>query len=198
MNNDSLREQTVGINVRVKLLGMRFNLFQTINDITLKHTILPKEYSVCCIEKPEVGEYLKLYRSVGDDNMWWMRLTMSESELKETIQDSRVKIYKLVDNQRGQDIGFLEISTPRSAHIHIDYFGLIPSARGQGLGKLWLEWSLGECQRLGAITVSLTTNSADHPRALKNYLSAGFQILREVDEHWDIPVKLGLAIKENC
>jgi hypothetical protein len=45
--------------------------------------------------------------------------------------------------------------------------------------------------------MTVNTCSADHPRALPNYIAAGFREVRRVREAWDIPVRLGLAIPEN-
>jgi hypothetical protein len=42
--------------------------------------------------------------------------------------------------------------------------------------------------------VTVNTCTADHPRALPNYLAAGFQVIRTVREIWDVPNRLGLVI----
>jgi hypothetical protein len=42
--------------------------------------------------------------------------------------------------------------------------------------------------------LTVNTCTADHPRALPNYLKAGFRKLRTVHEEWPVPVSLGLRI----
>jgi hypothetical protein len=45
--------------------------------------------------------------------------------------------------------------------------------------------------------MTLNTCTADHPRALPNYLAAGFREVRRVQETWDIPRRLGLQVPEH-
>jgi hypothetical protein len=42
--------------------------------------------------------------------------------------------------------------------------------------------------------MTVNTCTADHPRALPNYLAAGFARLRTVREVWQVPHRLGLNI----
>jgi hypothetical protein len=42
----------------------------------------------------------------------------------------------------------------------------------------------------------VNTCDADHPRALPGYLRAGFRPLRNVREHWPIPLRLGMRIPD--
>jgi hypothetical protein len=44
--------------------------------------------------------------------------------------------------------------------------------------------------------VTVNTCTADHPRALPNYLAAGFIRLRTEREIWNVPNRLGLPIPE--
>ena len=46
-----------------------------------------------------------------------------------------------------------------------------------------------------ALTVNTCT--ADHPRALPNYLRAGFMPVRTAREIWDVPDHLGLQLPEH-
>ena len=46
----------------------------------------------------------------------------------------------------------------------------------------------------GRPAVTVNTCTADHPRALPAYVSAGFQRLRTVREVWPVPTRLGLTI----
>jgi hypothetical protein len=43
----------------------------------------------------------------------------------------------------------------------------------------------------------VNTCTADHPRALPNYLKAGYRKLRTVREEWPLPVSLGLRIPQH-
>ena len=81
--------------------------------------------------------------------------------------------------------------------MNLSYFGLRPQALGRGVGRLLLDAAVADARaRSPAGTVRVNTCTADHPRALPNYLDAGFRPLRTVRELWDIPDRLGLAIPE--
>ncbi|MGI9015142.1 MAG: GNAT family N-acetyltransferase [Phycisphaerales bacterium] len=71
----------------------------------------------------------------------------------------------------------------RSAHdagVELIYLGLIPSARGRGLGTLLLNHALASAARVGADRVSLAVDDANHP-ATRLYFASGFRrILRRV------------------
>jgi hypothetical protein len=45
--------------------------------------------------------------------------------------------------------------------------------------------------------VTVNTCTADHPRALPNYLRVGFRKLRDIPEDWHVPLRLGLVIPEH-
>ena len=47
---------------------------------------------------------------------------------------------------------------------------------------------------VGLRGMTVNTCSADHPRALPNYIAAGFKETRRVQEVWDIPRRLGLSV----
>ena len=81
--------------------------------------------------------------------------------------------------------------------VNLSYFGLLPHALGRGMGRALLRHAV-ETAWAGGGTRALTVNTctADHPRALPNYLAAGFRPVRAVREVWQVPVRLGLPIPE--
>jgi hypothetical protein len=60
----------------------------------------------------------------------------------------------------------------------------------------FLRHAIATAWREGCAALTVNTCTADHPRALPNYLKAGFQVLRVVREEWPIPDRLGLPIPE--
>ena len=82
--------------------------------------------------------------------------------------------------------------------MNLNYFGLMPEFIGQGLGRTLLDAAV-DSVFLGAVGLrgmTVNTCTADHPRALPNYLAAGFRETRRVREIWDIPCRLGLTVPE--
>ena len=76
---------------------------------------------------------------------------------------------------------------------------MVPGFIGQGLGTLLLAAAIDsvfiQASPLRGMTVNTCT--ADHPKALPNYLAAGFVETRKVREIWDIPHRLGLVVPEH-
>jgi GNAT superfamily N-acetyltransferase len=96
----------------------------------------------------------------------------------------------------GEVAGFFETDTSPWPDINLNYFGLKPDFIGQGLGRVLLDLAVDTvfAGALGLRGLTLNTCTADHPRALPNYLAAGFREVRRVREVWDIPTRLGLTI----
>ena len=79
--------------------------------------------------------------------------------------------------------------------MNLNYFGLLPEAMGRGLGRYMLAAAVdevfagptGPAGLAGLRGMTVNTCTADHARALPNYLAAGFVETRRVREVWDIP-----------
>lgn len=121
--------------------------------------------------------YKSLYQSVGEDIGWVDRLLMNTQELEALLADEHTIIFILY--QQGKPIGFAELNAQKPTDIKIEYFGIEPNARGQGLGKYFLHWVLEAAWRFAPKRIWLHTCELDHPAALTNYLKAGFQLYDE-------------------
>jgi GNAT superfamily N-acetyltransferase len=100
---------------------------------------------------------------------------------------------------KGAVAGFFETDASHWPDVNLNYFGLMPGVIGRGLGRTLLDAAVDSVflGSTGLRGMTVNTCSADHPRALPNYIAAGFREVRRVREAWDIPVRLGLAIPEN-
>ncbi len=140
--------------------------------------------------------YRFLYYMVGQHHVWWLRRTLPDSELMAIIGHPGVSIHVLY--QDGEPAGFYELDRRAGGGvINLSYFGLLPHAIGRGLGMAFLRHALDTAWAEGASAVTVNTCTADHPRALPNYLAAGFEKLRTVREVWRVPTRLGLHIPEH-
>jgi GNAT superfamily N-acetyltransferase len=63
---------------------------------------------------------------------------------------------------------------PEDSSVEIAYFGLLPRAIGQGLGKHLLSCAVRDAWALEPARVWLHTCTLDHPHALPNYRMRGF------------------------
>lgn len=149
-------------------------------------------------ERLSVPEYRKLYNDVGTPWLWWLRRMMPDDQLARHLARPSLSTYVLRVN--GQEAGFFETDASHWPFVNLNYFGLKPEYIGRGLGRKLLDAAvdsvfIGAASHLAGMTVN--TCSADHPRALPNYIAAGFLEYRRAREEWDIPTRLGLAVPEH-
>ncbi|MBY0329382.1 MAG: GNAT family N-acetyltransferase [Acetobacteraceae bacterium] len=137
--------------------------------------------------------YRYLYFTVGRDYIWWLRRTLSEAELAAIVRHPDVSIHVLYRD--GEPAGFYELDRRGEVGvINLSYFGLMPHAIGKGLGPAFLRHAIDAGWAEGPRAMTVNTCTADHPRALPNYLAIGFARLRTVRENWRVPAALGLPI----
>lgn len=141
---------------------------------------------------PTTGFYRYLYRGVGERHLWWMRLAAPEEELRAQLAHPGVSVHVLYAG--GEPGGFYELDRRRPGATNLSYFGLMPHLIGRGLGGAFLRHAVDAAWAGGCAAVTVNTCSADHPRALPNYLAAGFAPQRTLREVWQVPLRLGLPI----
>jgi GNAT superfamily N-acetyltransferase len=152
---------------------------------------LPADTTLVRIEKPTVEFYRFLYNTVGAAYVWWLRRATPDREIADMLASPAVSLHVLY--RGGQPAGFFELED-RGGAMNISYFGLLPHTVGQGMGPAFLRASADEAWRRKPSMVTVNTCTADHPRALPNYLKAGFVPFRTLREVWDVPNRLGLDI----
>ena len=153
---------------------------------------LPPDMQVVRAQAPSVGFYRYLYNTVGADYVWWLRRTMPDRDLSALLGDPAVSIHTLYAG--GEPGGFFELDERNWPDVNLSYFGLLPHMVGGGIGLAFLRCAVDEVWRRGAQGMTVNTCNADHPRALPTYLRAGFQVVRQVREVWNVPNHLGLRI----
>ncbi len=153
---------------------------------------LPDTVEVETLASCSVAQYRRLYNTVGGPYLWWLRRIMPDRELAGLLSRPAVSINVLMDH--GVEAGFYELDASYWPAVNLSYFGLMPHAVGHGYGQAFLRHAIDAAFALGARALTVNTCTADHPRALPAYLRAGFRIVRQVPEVWDIPLSLGLEM----
>jgi GNAT superfamily N-acetyltransferase len=120
-----------------------------------------------------LGDYLTLYRNVGEPLRWDQRLLMPKAELRALLEGKALNIYVLRDQQRNA-LGFCEFDRSEFPEIELKNFGLVPAAQGRGLGPWFLKIALLEEWNSGAKRIWLHTDIWDHPAAIRVYEGTGF------------------------
>ncbi len=156
---------------------------------------LPAEASVVSVPRCSSAYYRFLYDTVGQDYCWWLRRTLSERELRAVLDAPGTDIHVLM--VKGEPAGFYELDHGHAPLVNLSYFGLLPWALGRGLGYALLHHAIFTAWQGRCTALTVNTCTADHPRALPNYLKAGFRKLRTVREEWPLPVSLGLRIPQH-
>ncbi len=156
---------------------------------------LPPHTGIVRVHKPTVGFYRYLYDSVGAQHVWWLRRTMPQPQLAALITSPGVSIHVLY--QGNEPAGFFELDARAPHVVNLSYFGLLPHAIGGGLGTQLLRAAMATAWAHKPRALTVNTCTADHPRALPNYLRAGFTPVRTAREIWDVPDRLGLSIPQH-
>ncbi|WP_420333566.1 GNAT family N-acetyltransferase [Roseibium sp.] len=148
-------------------------------------------------QEPNLTAYRQLFRQVGEDWIWFGRLTHGDEDLRQLLADPARENY--LPMKGGTPIGTLELEFGNPEEPEISYFGLVPEAIGGGLGR-WLmaqavdiAWSRPETKRLW-----LHTCTGDSPQAMKFYTSCGFKPYKRSIEIDDDPRLLGLYAHETA
>lgn len=123
--------------------------------------------------KPDVDEYLALFRRVGDPWLWYARLELEREAIARLLNASDYAVWRLWS---GDEVaGFCELNRSQPGETKIEYFGLVPEFIGQGLGGFFLRAMVHEAWRGDVRRVWLHTCTEDHPDALSLYQRAGFE-----------------------
>jgi GNAT superfamily N-acetyltransferase len=126
------------------------------------------------IPGPALNRYL--YEAVGDDWYWIDRKNWSDQEWLKYLNQDQVETWVLYVSER--PVGYFELEIQTGTDIKIAYFGIVPKFIGQGFGGFLLTSAIQRAWQRGAKRVWTHTSSRDHPHALSNYLSRGFQVFK--------------------
>ena len=137
-----------------------------------------------------VDDYLRLYHAIGDDWLWWSRLTWDEARLAAHLAEDETEVY--VAEAGGAEIGLIELNLRPEPDIEIRYFGVVPSWIGKGLGGWLLGHALAAAGRHEPRRLILNTCTLDHPGALAFYQKHGFAITHSEVDIVDDPRLIGL------
>lgn len=153
---------------------------------------LAPSFQIVRLQAPSVPFYRYLYNTVGADYLWWLRRATPDDELAALLRDNSVAIYTLY--AKGEPAGFFELDAHPWPDVNLSYFGLMPGLIGHGTGFALLRYAVDEAWRHGAKGMTVNTCTADHHRALPNYVRAGFRVVRQVRETWSVPNSLNMRI----
>jgi GNAT superfamily N-acetyltransferase len=125
------------------------------------------------VERPTPDLYRECYRTVGEAYHWRDRWDWTDEEIRAHLAQPEVTLH--VGRRATTLVGWYELRrVPEDRSVEIAYFGLVPEAIGQGLGKHLLSCAVRDAWALAPARVWLHTCTLDHPHALTNYVRRGF------------------------
>jgi diamine N-acetyltransferase len=86
--------------------------------------------------------------------------------------------WKVLEDDSGAPIGFLSYHLEADARVKLNKLYVLPEIQGKGMGLAALQHVLDSAQALGASSVWMQVNKANH-RAVAVYKKAGFRIAKE-------------------
>jgi ribosomal protein S18 acetylase RimI-like enzyme len=135
------------------------------------------------IPSPELNRFL--YVTVGADWWWYSRLGWSRDRWLAYLD--RPELETWIAYRSGTPAGYFELEAQPGDQVELAYFGLLPAFIGRGLGPELLSAAVERAWQLRPKRVWVHTCSLDHPRALQNYRSRGFEIYKSKEEIEDLP-----------
>ena len=131
------------------------------------------------VEIPQFEFNKYLYILVGKSWHWNDKLSWTDSDWKNHVQNKNLKTY--VAYYKGTPVGYYELLQETNGSVQIVLFGLASGFIGKGFGGYFLTqalqsaWELNNTKR-----VYLNTCSLDHPSALKNYKARGMTVYKTI------------------
>jgi GNAT superfamily N-acetyltransferase len=129
-------------------------------------------YQLRHVPRPDLAWYRGLYRAVGENWLWFSRLTLDDAALAKLIHDPAIQVHALLHN--GREAGMLELDARRFPDVEISFLGVVEELIGKGAGRLLLNRALEISWARSPRRVTVHTCTLDHPRALGFYLRNGF------------------------
>ena len=144
---------------------------------------------------PSPDKYRALFRRVGEPWLWFSRLVMTNEALTAIIHDESVEIFA-VEDQRGIEIGILELDFRRAGEVELGFLGFVPELAGHGHGNWLMGQALAMGWRKGVDRMWVHTCTLDHPGALRFYLRHGFVPFERAIESFADPRLAGILARE--
>jgi GNAT superfamily N-acetyltransferase len=144
----------------------------------------PTDLKLVPAAKSNPDTYRSLFRSIGQDLLWFSRLIMTDEKLLDTLSNPGTESFEL---KRGEHvIGILELSFRDMPDCELSFFGLVPSEVGKGTGRMLIDEAIRRAFEKPISRFWLSTCTLDHPKALSFYKKAGFTpYARFVEVHDD-------------
>jgi GNAT superfamily N-acetyltransferase len=143
----------------------------------------------------DVALYKDVFARIGAPWLWFGRLVMDETDLRDMLEDPKVTLHTLI--KAGCPEALLELDFRTPGMCKLAYFGLTQKIIGIGAGAYLMDRAIemGFCANISCLT--LHTCTLDSPEALQFYIRSGFTPTHRQVEIADDPRLLGVYPRED-
>ncbi len=139
---------------------------------------------------PDPVWYRDLFRRVGEDWLWFSRLSMGDAALAAILRHPEVDV--LVLRKDGVEAGYIELDGRVPGEVELAFVGLVPEMVGSGAGRFMMNRALARAWARRPRRVHVHTCTHDRQGALTFYVKAGFRPYASALEIVDDPRLAGL------
>jgi GNAT superfamily N-acetyltransferase len=132
-----------------------------------------------------LDQYRDIYRRVGEEWLWFSRLTMNDADLSAIIHDPKVQLFTL--EHGGQTQALLELDYRTDGECELAFFGLTKKLIGTGSGRYLMNFAINTVWDQPIKRFHLHTCTIDSPMALNFYARSGFTAVGRKIEVADDP-----------
>jgi len=128
------------------------------------------------LEGADCETYLRLYRAIGRDWLWFARLEMARGALADLLADPALHVHVVRDGEKA--LGLVELDFRQPGASELAYFGLVPEAVGGGAGRWMMNRAIALAWARDIERFHVHTCTLDHHAALDFYCRSGFVPVR--------------------
>jgi GNAT superfamily N-acetyltransferase len=132
-----------------------------------------------------LDQYRDIYRRVGEEWLWFSRLTMNDADLSAIIHEPKVQLFTL--EHSGQTQALLELDYRTDGECELAFFGLTKELIGTGSGRYLMNFAINTVWDQPIKRFHLHTCTIDSPMALNFYARSGFTAVGRKIEVADDP-----------
>jgi GNAT superfamily N-acetyltransferase len=142
------------------------------------------------LRSADLEAYLRAFRRLGEEWLWFSRLRLAPAELAAVLDDPAVDAFEVTI--AGRPAGLLELDFRDPREPELAFFGLFEPYRGRGHGRWLMDRALeiAFARPIGRLMVH--TCSLDHPQAIAFYEASGFRPYKRAVETVRDPRLTGL------
>ncbi len=132
----------------------------------------PDSLKLVKVDSADLTTYRDYFRRVGENLMWFSRVSMSDDGLRDILGHPDVLSFALIEGD--EFCGLMELDLRTSPDCELSFFGLVSDKVGNGLGRSLMDEALRRAWTLPISRLFVHTCTFDHPAALPFYIRSGF------------------------